>query len=247
MHSSFRGAVNSVARKFGYQVSRYPVETSLDYHLMELIRKLDISVVVDVGAHHGEYALRLRRLGFTGSIVSYEPSPEAFAVLAERANPDPNWSVVQKAASNRDGEAKLVIYGQSQLNSLFEASDYGSANWGEDMGRRGSLSVETCRLQPMIRELKKAHNRVLLKVDTQGNDLTVLEGTDSELHSVHALQVEVPVQSIYAGVSDFLETVGRLTDLGFDITGMFPIMRDPRDGLRVVEFDCILCNRRLIV
>jgi hypothetical protein len=31
----------------------------------------------------------------------------------------------------------------------------------------------------------------------------------------------------------------RLTELGFEVTGMFPVTRD-RDLLRVVEFDCVL-------
>jgi hypothetical protein len=34
-------------------------------------------------------------------------------------------------------------------------------------------------------------------------------------------------------------TLERLDQLGFEVTGMFPVTRD-RDLLRVIEFDCVL-------
>jgi hypothetical protein len=38
------------------------------------------------------------------------------------------------------------------------------------------------------------------------------------------------------------EGLGQLEDLGFEVTGMFPVTRD-RDRLGAVEFDCVLRAR----
>ena len=44
-----------------------------------------IDLLLDVGANEGQYAVRMRRAGFAGRIVSFEPLSEAFAVLERRA------------------------------------------------------------------------------------------------------------------------------------------------------------------
>jgi hypothetical protein len=80
---------------------------------------------------------------------------------------------------------------------------------------------------------------VLLKVDTQGFDLEVVEGAVKVLDRVRALQLEVPAKRVYDGMPPLPRTLERLDELGFEVTGMFPVTRD-RDLLRVVEFDCVL-------
>lgn len=81
--------------------------------------------------------------------------------------------------------------------------------------------------------------KVLLKVDTQGYDLEVVEGAAEVLWRVAALQLELPVKHVYDGVPGLAVTLERLDQLGFEVTGMFPVTRD-RDQLRVIEFDCVL-------
>ena len=44
-----------------------------------------IDLLLDVGANEGQYALRMRRAGFQGRIVSFEPLSDAFAALERRA------------------------------------------------------------------------------------------------------------------------------------------------------------------
>jgi len=81
-----------------------------------------------------------------------------------------------------------------------------------------------------------------LKLDTQGSDLEVLYGASGVLHRVAALVTELPVVPIYEGMPSLVDALGHLQDLGFEITGMFPVTRD-RDGLGAVEFDCVLRAR----
>jgi FkbM family methyltransferase len=57
--------------------------------------------------------------------------------------------------------------------------------------------VDVCRLDEVFDEVTSQVRdpRVLLKIDTQGSDLRVLEGAMGVLDRVHALQVEVPAEA----------------------------------------------------
>ena len=49
----------------------------------------------------------LLTIGYTGSIVSFEPVDTTFSMLAEHAAPDGSWRTVQMALGAEDGEATV--------------------------------------------------------------------------------------------------------------------------------------------
>src|SRR4051812_49758697 len=51
--------------------------------LAELLTRYAVNVVLDVGANVGQYGQLLRRVGYTGHIVSFEPVPACFAELSQ--------------------------------------------------------------------------------------------------------------------------------------------------------------------
>src|SRR5260370_10487492 len=95
-----------------------------DAALGRIMRGLAISVVFDVGAHAGQYALRLRRLGYRGRIVSFEPQAVAFAILAEHTSRDPEWEAMRLALGDRDGEQVLNVSENSVSSSFLPVSPH---------------------------------------------------------------------------------------------------------------------------
>ncbi len=83
--------------------------------------------------------------------------------------------------------------------------------------------------------------RIFLKMDTQGWDAHVLEGAGETLADVVALQSEVSVIPIYHGMRSLLASLASYQALGFELTQLFPVTFDA-DGLRVIEYDCVLCR-----
>ena len=79
--------------------------------------------------------------------------------------------------------------------------------------------------------------RLFLKLDTQGYDLEVLRGATATLSRVVALQSEISFVPIYAGMPSWRESIQRIGELGFAVTGIFAVSRDA--SLRLVEADCV--------
>src|SRR3954466_12945604 len=80
-----------LARRAGVDVVRYPRGTPVGGHLEDLLGELGVTLVLDVGANVGEYGVLLRRLGYAGRIVSFEPV--AANVEGLRSRVDALWAV----------------------------------------------------------------------------------------------------------------------------------------------------------
>ncbi|NEB75730.1 hypothetical protein G3I40_10890 [Streptomyces sp. SID14478] len=71
----------------------------------ELLRQLtayEIDLVLDSGAHHGCFGRGLRRAGYRGRIVSFQPFGGARAKVRRTAARDADWLVVPYALGDRD-------------------------------------------------------------------------------------------------------------------------------------------------
>src|SRR5688572_8587852 len=66
-------------------------------HLERFLTDFQIDCVFDVGANEGQYAEKLREIGFRGSIISFEPIPALASVLRRKATRDPDWIIEEIA------------------------------------------------------------------------------------------------------------------------------------------------------
>jgi hypothetical protein len=79
-------------------------------------------------------------------------------------------------------------------------------------------------------------------MDTQGWDLEVLKGATDSLKHVLALQSEIATQAIYVGMPMMRDSLDYLDQIGFAVSGLFPVNLDRT--LRAVEFDCVAVRCR---
>lgn len=238
--------IRRLARSAGYDIVPYPLPDAmfLAHHLSELFALLDINLLIDVGAHRGEFGSFARGLGYDGRIVSFEPVPETFEKLERRSRNDPRWTAYPLALGAEEATRPINVTQSTDFSSFLSPSRY-SAEW---FGTKGSVRrtevVPVRRLENLWGEIAPDpfEPRVYLKLDTQGFDLQVLAGAAGCLGDVLALQSEVSAKNIYEGMTDYLDAIGRMREIGFDVTGLFPVTRQDRD-LAVIEFDCVMIRR----
>ncbi len=223
------------------------MSTHLSGHLLQtLLRQLDVNVVLDVGANRGEFGLGLRRLGYTGRIVSYEPVTTNLEHLRAAAATDPDWLVEPLALGDTDSTADIhVTAGPGRLSSLLPGNEYGQERF-ENL-RDEVTTSETIQVRRLDGVCERAlagidQPRVFLKLDTQGYDLPAFAGAGAYVESFVGLQSEVSCIPIYSGMPHLTEQITAYEDAGFATAGMFPVSRD-NQSLAVIEFDLLMVRR----
>lgn len=118
--------------------------------------------VVDVGANYGLYTITCAQLvGPEGRVWAYEPAslPRSFLVQSVANNSLSNVCIAGKALSDHEGEARLGIAANAELNSLGEVGESG----------------ETVPLTTLDRESSTWEREIdFLKLDAEGEEVRIL-------------------------------------------------------------------------
>ena len=110
-----------------YRMTAIPIEFPRDLSAkwLELtalsrsfLKEQRVNVIIDVGANEGQFAAKLRCLGFTGSIVSFEPDPRCYSRLVLRHGDDPAWRSYPVAPGDADTDATFNLTKKSVFNSF---------------------------------------------------------------------------------------------------------------------------------
>lgn len=210
-------------------------------HVADLLANYEVNCVFDVGANKGQYGRLLRKYGYRGRIVSFEPVPDALERLRKVAERDRDW-LVYPCALGREEAAQHISVGHKSMNSLLAPSTYGKKRYKRFASTR-STQVRVRRLDEVMDEALEgiADPRPYLKMDTQGYDMEVFTGGGRRITEFVGMQSEVASLRLYEGSPHMTEAIAAYGEAGFGVTGMYPVTREDTTG-RVVEFDCILAR-----
>jgi FkbM family methyltransferase len=213
-----------------------PMSRFLDYaYLRHFLDLFAIDCVLDVGANVGGYARLLRRIGYRGRIVSFEPNPSAFATLFADFRTDPLWSGFPVALGSAAASADFHIATSDNESSFL---DRPQSDWIARVER-----VEVVRLDSMFGSIIQPLGQptVLLKMDTQGYDLEVIGGAAGCLKQILALQSEVSVQPLYENMPHYTKALATYESLGFSLLNLSPVLRGKKHG-NIIEYDAIMAR-----
>ncbi len=184
-----------------------------------------IDCVLDVGANSGQYAMELRRGGYAGRIISFEPLAEPFAALENQSSDDPNWEAMCFALGNQEGEATINVSGVNQCSSLLDLNE-NLLGVDPDVKFVGTETIEVRRLDSLYNEIVPKGASVLLKLDVQGFESSVLDGSVASIANVNAIQIEMSLVTLYEGDTLFPDMDQRLRDSGFTLMSVEPTFVD---------------------
>lgn len=233
---SIKHRLKLAARHLGLDVSRYNSVESAEARLFALLKTHRIDTEIDVGANYGGYGSLLRRGGFEGAVLSFEPLQEAHARLVAAAQADDRWSVHPRAAlGSENGEVQIHVAGNSASSSILPMHETHEKAAPESK-YVGVQQVPVHRLDEIRHEVLDKAGLTLLKVDTQGYEMPVLLGAERLLPRIAGVQLELSLTRLYEGQVLYLEMIQWLQERGFELWNVIPGFIDPASA-RMLQFD----------
>jgi FkbM family methyltransferase len=147
--------------------------------------------VLDIGAHHGLYTLLMsKRVGRSGRVIAFEPSPRECRRLAKhvRVNRRNNVEIESCALGNSGGDTDLFVVD-------------GSRDWGNSL-RPPAVPEPTRRVRVRLRKLDdllavRGLEKVdFIKLDAEGGELAVLQGARKLLQTAPRPAILAEVEDI---------------------------------------------------
>jgi FkbM family methyltransferase len=183
-----------------------------------------VSVVFDVGAHVGQTATRLVDAFPKATVISFEPDPKSFSALRDVAQAAGRVEAVIAAVGDADGRAVFFVNQFDQTSSLLKTAPGASQYLLDTSGltTRSQIEVPVLSLDRFCAERRIARID-LLKLDAQGYELRILDGSRSLLErlAIPLIYTEVCFVRIYDGQPLFPEVYQYLFERGYRLVWLY--------------------------
>ena len=220
----------------GLELRRLSPQTNPAVQLARIVADQGIDLVFDVGANLGQFGRELRRHGYGGTIVSFEPLSAAHRALERNSAKDPAWLIHPRCALGEEpGTSQIHVAGNSYSSSLRRMKDrHAVAAPASRYVGIEDIAVDTLdRVAPQYLARSRAP---FLKIDTQGFEKQVLEGAREVLPRIKGALLELSLVELYEGQTLWLELVRWMEGQGFVLWALSPGFVDQQDG-RSLQLD----------
>ena len=174
-------------------------ERKIFLKLNQLLGK-DIKQVIDVGAHQGEFIVKLSKLFNVKNALSFEPNPKVFKILNNKTNDLQNKNVLKtfNLGLGENNKTELlnvnIDTSSSSINKLNEESNYfirkyRILNFFKNKNITKPVQIKVEKLSNILKKYEV--NQIdLLKIDTEGYELSVLKGVINNLKDIKVIYFE---------------------------------------------------------
>ena len=142
------------------------------------------------------------------------------------------------ALSEKDGEVTFYLHEDETMNSIVEADEEvlkGEFPYDNPEKMR-KTTVNTTTLDKAVQALNFTDKTFFLKIDTQGNELNVLNYGTQVLKQTEICFIEYMFLSPYKNNFSFQDLVGFMDAHQFDCQGALSILKRPSKKVSAVDF-----------
>lgn len=218
---SIREEVKRHLRRAGYNLHKFDTMHWLARRML-LLRHHGIDLIFDVGANVGQYASLMRRYGYTGRIVSFEPLAAPFATLRKKTQDDEKWTVLRTALGRASGSATMNVAAGLECSSFLPMTNTYLES-APEVHVIGTEEVPVTTLDAVFSDHFRPGDRPYLKLDVQGYEMHVLEGAAHALDHVLGVQMEMSLVAAYEGEVLFADMIDYMADRGFTLMSIEPV------------------------
>ena len=204
--------------------------------LISFLKKEKIDTIFDVGANIGQYAKILRRFGYHGKIISFEPLEKEKNLLDIEMADDYNFESLNYALGNKNKTLKINVAKNSVSSSILKTHER-HLNYDNRTISVEKKKIKMRKLNYFANKIKK--NKTMLKLDTQGFEFEVLSSAQNKIKDFKLIQLELSFQEMYYKEKNWLKTLDFLQNKGFYVIDIFYGIRHKKN-LELMQSDFIL-------
>ena len=171
-------------------------------------------MIFDVGAHKGQTSLHFCKLFPQSFIHAFEPSPYLFAEIEKNLSKRKNIRCHNFALGETNEKAFLTKPNSDLCGQVIKAQE------------KNSTSISVRRLDGFC-QVEKISAIDLLKIDVEGNELSVLRGVSGmfERNTIKVILLECDFNKDDKQHSYFFDIFEFLSDQNFCFHGLFDVVR----------------------
>ena len=204
--------------------------------LIKFLRNENIDTIFDIGANTGQYASVLRRFGYQGKIISFEPLKKEKDILDVNMAEDENFESYNYAIGKKNTDGKINYSLNSVSSSILRTHPRNiETDRGTFSKKKNRIKIK--KLVNFKKKIKK--NTTMLKLDTQGFEHEILFSAKNLLNKFKLIQLELSFRQMYHLEKNWLKTLNLLQKKGFYVIDIFHGLRHKKN-FELMESDFIL-------
>ena len=226
--------------------------------VLKLLVDSNSPTILDVGANNGSSLVEFKKWWPNSKVHCFEPQSECWDELDDLSNEFTNVHINKFALGNKNDESKEFyshdlntgISGFNKINieskdsiDLSKLSNDSKSLENHKKTINHKRNVQVKRLDEYIKNDKNINQIDLLKIDTQGYELEILDGLGTELNKVRILITELMFYDYYEKSLSFYELESILRPFNFSLYDINHVAKNPMNG-RTDWIDVIYVQNR---
>jgi len=197
---------------------------------LHVLRLIKCNSVIDVGANCGQFTLVARSVFPHAEIHSIEPVMEAYQKLSSLVINDKLITCHQVAIGLEEKKEKIHIAQAADSSSLLPISDMQE----KIFPGTAEKEVRETWVKPLQKALDVASlpTPILLKIDVQGFEYQVLQGSEPIINKIEYVYVECSFVELYQSQYLADEVINFLQERDFELIGIYDMHYD-KTGLAI--------------
>ena len=217
MMNKIKRHIINVFNNFGYDISRLDQTNTMAGAIKRCAdRGVKINTVIDVGASNGSWSELCRTFYPDAKYSLIEAQEEHKAGLESYIKNHPNSDYIIAAAGNREG--KIFFDNSSLIGGLASDTPFD----------KNCIEVPVKTIDQIVSE-NKLLPPYLIKLDTHGYEVPIIEGAQNALKKTNLLIIETYNFKLCEGGLRYYEMCEYLSDLGFSSFEIVDLLHRKRD------------------
>lgn len=229
--------LKAILKFLGWDLRKIQRGQKIEYDLKYLLKD-GSAVIFDIGAHHGETALRFGALFKEAKILSFEPFLDSFKILEEKSRVLNNIELFNFGFLDTTGEKEFYLNSGSPTNSTKKLSIKASDTWNQRFDELQKVTLRFRDLDSFVQE--KGISKIdLLKIDVQGAEYEVLNGGKKLFRKglINLVYLEIIMGETYLNQTKLSSYFKFFEDYNFKLYGVYDYTFN--HNLDLIQFDLL--------